>query len=521
MMPSHIEQINLAGTIPKSAYGTCLAVGLIVLAIYVYDQYNFLRYQVAKVLAQRLGYFKDAQGNRMKELSFNSRFLRFSNGHEVSEQGTAIAGDEPYITWNDGKPEVVLSCPNHVKDFYGRETKGHAKPPNMGMGPYFDRVLGSSVGVLNGDKWKTMRKVFDPHLSHQMAMDLRSTFSREVAAWMKDLPSTVAKFGNGVPGSEFVLDASTACRILPFKLVALILYGDALSEAAFEELLQLNALHEKVVFKAFFGKRERSRLFALLPSQSKSQMDEFEREWRVFNLKMIQTAEAEGLSCPVAKMHPSVLNGAITEREFLHTIDEILFANIDVTSSVLAFLLINLARNVPAQTDLRAEVLGHTADPEAYLQKTDTLLEFACMESIRLCPAAWFSLPEYATSDMTVGGYSIPAGTPCIIDWWRLNTQSPVWNSGGVSGTAFSPQRFQRLTLQAYRWSFLRFGLGSRKCIGKNVSGIIMKTFLMAVLKEWELETVGVTKGDEQKMVDTRKDRFTVTPAQSVRFVPI
>ena len=74
--------------------------------------------------------------------------------------------------------------------------------------------------------------------------------------------------------------------------------------------------------------------------------------------------------------------------KFLHTIDEILFANIDVTSSVLAFLLVNLARNTAAQTRLRAEILANATSPEAYVQKTDTLLEHTCMESIRLCPAA-------------------------------------------------------------------------------------------------------------------------------------
>jgi hypothetical protein len=105
-------------------------------------------------------------------------------------------------------------------------------------------------------------------------------------------------------------------------------------------------------------------------------------------------------------VYPSVLNGKIEERDvssslnlsilvrintrlqFLHTIDEILFANIDVTSSVLAFLLVNLARNVPAQTDLRAEIMDHHTDPEAYVQNIDTLLEYTCMESVRLCPAA-------------------------------------------------------------------------------------------------------------------------------------
>jgi hypothetical protein len=225
----------------------------------------------------------------------------------MSEQGTVLAGDEPYITWNDGKPELVLSSPQHTKDFYGRDTKGlgpshcspskltdiqgHEKPPNMGFGPYFDRVLGSSVGVLNGQEWKTMRKNFDPHLSHKLAMDFRSPFSHEVADWIKHLPATGTEFRHGSLTKGFIVDASAACKTLPFKLVASVLYGEALSDSVFEELVDLNTIHEKVMSKAFFGRSERSRILSMLPSGSKSLMDGFEREWRTFNLKMIQVAK--------------------------------------------------------------------------------------------------------------------------------------------------------------------------------------------------------------------------------------
>ncbi|KAF2680076.1 hypothetical protein K458DRAFT_393349 [Lentithecium fluviatile CBS 122367] len=116
-MHFHVKEAHLVEMIPTSAYGTCLVLGLIFLSLYIFEKYvsynfrtimvenadtetrqNSLRYQVAKALAQRIGYFRNLRGTRMKELTLNSRFLRFSNGHGMSEQGTAIAGDEPYIT---------------------------------------------------------------------------------------------------------------------------------------------------------------------------------------------------------------------------------------------------------------------------------------------------------------------------------------------------------------------------------------------------------------------------------------
>jgi cytochrome P450 monooxygenase len=228
----------------------------------------------------------------------------------------------------------------------------------------------------------------------------------------------------------------------------------------------------------------------------------------------------------------------MSETEFLQTVDEILFANLDVTSSILAFLLINLASNHTAQEELRGEILSylpHGLDDspekfEAYVQKTDTLLEYTCMESIRLCPAAWFTLPEYATTDLVINGYKIKAGTFCIIDWARLNTKSPIWTpqkqeaSQMITGKSFHPQRFRTMSPMQYRWSFLRFGLGGRQCLGKNFGGVIMKQFLVEVLSHYNLYMAGHRESSEKSGnidVELQKDRFTVTPRQEVKFAKI
>lgn len=136
-----------------------------------------------------------------------------------------------------------------------------------------------------------MRKVFDPKLSHSVVMDHRTRFGQEVESWIATLPALCTKQEQGSHDPGLVVDSSTACKVLPFKLVALILYGEALSDSAFEELLELNNLHEKVMFKTFFGAQERSRVLSHLPTQSNRQMDEFGQKWRAFNMKMIKSAE--------------------------------------------------------------------------------------------------------------------------------------------------------------------------------------------------------------------------------------
>ncbi|KAK8040199.1 cytochrome P450 [Apiospora rasikravindrae] len=145
------------------------------------------------------------------------------------------------------------------------------------------------------------------------------------------------------------------------------------------------------------------------------------------------------------------------------------------------------------------------------------------MKSTRLCPAVWFTLPEYATEDLWIGGYHIKAGTCCVIDWARLNTESPVWKSSSSEkgerhhypGKTFRLQRFRDLSPFDYRWSMLRFGFGARKCIGRNFAVLMMKGFLLEVLAEYRLEIDGpppTSGGWGATKVELRDNRFTVIP---------
>ena len=140
------------------------------------------------------------------------------------------------------------------------------------------------------------------------------------------------------------------------------------------------------------------------------------------------------------------------------------------------------------------------------------------MESIRCSPAAWFTLPEYSTRDRRIGGFLLPANMAAVIDWKRLNTNAAVWNPPGAKydGTTFYPERFAHLKPSQYRYSFLQFGIGTRKCIGKNFAVLIMKLVLVNLLQSYRLEAL-----DGDKEICLEEGRFTRTPKKAVRFVKL
>lgn len=214
--------------------------------------------------------------------------------------------------------------------------------------------------------------------------------------------------------------------------------------------------------------------------------------------------------------------------------DELLFTNIDVTSTAVASLLLNIAENPSFQESLRQEIAhmrsDESCDVQQYIAKRDVLLHFAVLESFRMRPVlckyfeflsvliepvlihcgAGFSLPEKTAIDKEIGGYYVPSGTNIVIDWKRLNTSSSVW---GEDSEVFRPERFAGLSPTSYRHAFLRFGFSRERCLGKNISEMILETILIATLESY------VLKPSKDKAV--RKGRFTVTPDDEVEFIPI
>lgn len=95
------------------------------------------------------------------------------------------------------------------------------------------------------------------------------------------------------------------------------------------------------------------------------------------------------------------------------------------------------------------------------------------MESMRLSPPTFFSLPEQSGQHKVLpGGGVLPAGTPVIIDAWTLNRRSEVW---GTDSLEFDPTRFRDLKASDYRYSLWRFGMGPRKCVGQFFADKIIK----------------------------------------------
>ncbi|KAJ5555318.1 Cytochrome P450 [Penicillium sp. DV-2018c] len=422
--------------------------------------------------------------------------------------GHDLAGEEPYLIQNGWTRELVITQPEHLREFYRKDAKDHAKSLNMNLGDYFGRLLGQCLGLQAGHKWAAMRAHFDPEFSHLASMNMTDIFAVEIEKWAIELNE-----------GGICRNATEACRYLPFRLTGLTVYGDALDpevglKQTYQKLVLLNDLHEKLMLDAFFGKLTVSKIFNFLPTQSKRRMKTFKASWEKINMDIVAKARAEKLQCPAERIFKGVESGHMSKEEFLQTMDELLFTDIDVTSTVIAFLLINISANQSFQSSLREEIAAKQSQPfynlRDYVMERETLLHYAAMESVRMSPALWFSLPEKTATEKVIWGYLIPAQTPTVIDWKRLNTTPTVW---GSDGDIFRPERFAKISPTAYRYGLLRFGIGRGRCLGKNIADIMLKMVTVAIVERY------IMKPGQEKGI--RQDRFTVTSEGEIQFIPI
>jgi cytochrome P450 len=180
----------------------------------------------------------------------------------------------------------------------------------------------------------------------------------------------------------------------------------------------------------------------------------------------------------------------------------LLFAGHDTTTSTVAFLFYELARN-PKVLDDPSFDLGQAID-----------------ETLRLYPPAWIG-PRRSIEPFEFAGVRVPGGVPVNYCSWASHRLPDVWEDPeAFRPERFSPENRERIPKGAY----VPFGGGSRTCIGMRfglaeigvIASRILERFRVELAPGYELvvrqmPTIGPKHGMpiEVRPADVRKDLRT------------
>lgn len=279
-------------------------------------------------------------------------------------------------------------------------------------------------------------------------------------------------------------------KLLPFWIVAEIIYGE-LTPAMEASLIELVPLREDLFKHVIAGGLSRFSWFKHLPTTGNFLLREFQKKWSIFNEQAYKHAVSLQNDAPIIEMFQAVKDKKITLQQLYQTIDEMLYANLDVTLGGISWNLVFLAANNDVQARLRAEasqwhiqVLADSSAASQYYLDSSSYLAACIYESSRLRPLAAFSVPQAIPTARTISGYTFPAGTNFIVDAYALNVRNPFW---GPDRTAYRPERFLERNATEMRYHFWRFGFGPRQCMGKYVADLILRVLLAQLVQGYEL----------------------------------
>lgn len=85
------------------------------------------------------------------------------------------------------------------------------------------------MGIQGGKKWAAMRAHFDPEFSRNASMSKVPLYNDVAVRWLNGLaePSTSSSLTTSAITGGFVHNIADACRLLPFRLIGLVIYGEA------------------------------------------------------------------------------------------------------------------------------------------------------------------------------------------------------------------------------------------------------------------------------------------------------
>jgi len=433
----------------------------------------------------------------------------------------------------------VATTAEHVKTIF-HDSDRHTKAKNNDAGWMMGQVLGQCVGLLSGDEWASLRRHLSQPFSRKSVREFFPAMHSHTQRYLQDMRKRKTGHDKELRedrarqkgrGETITIHPAQDLKLLPFSLVAAMMYGKVLDdEDLSQKLYDMVPLRERLFMHVIGGGITRywwSSLFTW--TEANRLLRHFQQDWLEFNQRCYERAKQLGLCVPIVGLWEGVVSGEIDRTQVCHfhqsspqesqptnavlqllqSLDEVLFANLDVTTGALSWLIVNMASSPSTQARLLAEIRSKVGctdrlpDDDAlailweYVDSSGTYLASCVVESARARPVAAFSIPQAPPTDRVVGGYRIPARTSVVVDAYALNIRDPFW---GEDGARFRPERWEEMgnkTGQATRYQMWRFGFGPRVCMGQHIAEKMMRVALVLLVGEYEFKVPESSDGRE------------------------
>lgn len=175
----------------------------------------------------------------------------------------------------------------------------------------------------------------------------------------------------------------------------------------------------------------------------------------------------------------------MTDRELRDEVMTLFLAGHETTAVTLTWTWYLLATHPDVEAKLAAElqtVLGGRLPSVADLPQL-CYTEKVIKESMRVYPPVWI-ITRRVVQDLTIGGYSVPAGTSLALSQWVMHHDPRYFDQPHE----FNPDRWtDDFTRQLPKFAYFPFGGGPRICLGAQLALLEAELLLAAIAQRFRL----------------------------------
>ncbi|CAH8391508.1 unnamed protein product [Eruca vesicaria subsp. sativa] len=386
---------------------------------------------------------------------------------------------------------------------------------NYTKGPDFKEVfdvLGDGILTTDSELWKNLRKASKVMFSHQeFRRLLMSTTRRKIKEGFIPLFNHLAEEGAVVDLQDvfvrFTFDTtlvtvtgSTDPRSLCVEMPEADEFAKALNDVG--EGIMYRHVKPRFLWKlqrwvGFGQEKKLSKADATLTRMCE-QFISAKRE----EITQNSNHEAADLLTSHMKLDATKYNllNPNDDKFLRDTMLSFILAGRDATASALTWFFWLLSENPQVVTKIRQEIntnlqrtngqeRPHYDDIIECLNKLD-YLRSALYEAMRLYPPVPFERMTPVRPDLLPSGHKVDASMKVLIFLYALGRMEAVW---GQDALEFKPERWVSKTgafIEEPSYKFFAFFGGPRSCLGKHLAMNLMKTVVVEILQNFDIQAV-------------------------------
>ena len=372
---------------------------------------------------------------------------------------------------------VLFNEPDAVREIM-RDAEG-VFPKSDLMVSALEHLIGDSIFVTDGERWKRQRAMIDPAFSH---MRISHAFSAMKAAVDDHLLTLRVK---AAAGEAFSLDL--AMSHLTADIICRTVFSTPLQTGVAVDVFEDFTLFERsavqvdvlrLIFKPAWSDIPQ-------PPEVLSACERIRRQLGTLVDSHLDNPQAfDDIASSVIAARDRETGEPFSREELIDQLGVFFLAGHETTASALTWAFYILADHPQWLLRLREEIAAVVGDAPVSFEHTRQLplTKAFFKETLRLYPPITF-MPRVAMREATVGGRRLRKGALVMIAPWTLQRHSKWW----PDPHAFKPERFlpeQEASL--VQGAYIPFGQGPHTCVGAGFAQTESVLILAELVRQFD-----------------------------------